>query len=184
MPATVEASAALSALRAAGWAPLTVRALTLVAAAVAMAATVLAPWDAPDALVAVALALVAGCIGLPDSPLPSSFCGVVMACWALRADGSLGVGVIVAAVALTVVHAGCAVAGAAPLPTAFGDDALRRWAGHGVVLVVGTLVAAGLLALLQVWDPAGSIVVTVAALVSVAALAWWWSLGDDIGDDA
>jgi hypothetical protein len=168
-------SAVLTTLRDAGWPALLVRLAVLAGCAVALGATVVAPWDAPDALVVVALVVTAACVGLPDTLAPLTFSLAVSGSVGLRGEGSIDGYVIVAALGLLVVHVSAALAAAAPLPSTLAVDVIARWAKATGALAGLTLAAAGVLAAMSWWGPAGSLGATVGALLLLAVLALRWS---------
>ena len=96
--------------------------------------------------------------------------------WVTGAPGELGPGVVVTALGLLVAHVAAALAAAMPVTAGADRRIVLRWAGPTAWIAAAVLAAAAIVAALQAWSPAGSIVVTLSALALVTAAAWWWSV--------
>lgn len=172
-------SRALSALRRIRRASALLRAGIAVSAALALFATTLPGWDAPDVYVAVAVIAAVACVPAPDSPAPMVLVFAVAACWLARGPSGVSPAVVVTALGLLGVHVATALAASFPATAEVEPEVLRRWATGGGLVMIVVLGAAAVGAALERWSRPGSMLVTVLALAAVAVLAWWWSQRSD-----
>jgi hypothetical protein len=176
-------NAGLEAARDVGRGALIVRLAVVVAAAATVAFTVAGGWDAPDTLVLLAILSGVGCVVVPDSAAGVTFSATIVGSWLLRAPGGIDGWLVGTALGLLVVHVACAQAAAIPLSVEADGAVLRRWLPTTAVIAMLTLLAALVLELLARTDRPGALGITLAALVGVGSLTWWWAAARAAGPD-
>ena len=159
-----------------GAVPLLLRVVVTLGVLVAVLGTALPAWDVPNAYVVLALIFAVVWICAPDTHGGLVFLAFLGMAWVTGAPGELGPGVVVTALGLLVAHVAAALAAAMPVTAGADRRIVLRWAGPTAWIAAAVLAAASVVAALQAWSPAGSIVVTLSALALVTAAAWWWSV--------
>lgn len=162
-----------------GRVPVLLRVVVAVATTATVLATTLPSWDAADGYLMLAVFAGIGTVLAPDSAAGLAFAGLVVMCWLIGAPGELGPAVVVTALALLVAHVAAALAAAMPLTARADLRLVGRWARPTAAIALAVLGATALTAALDAWSPAGSLLVTLAALGLVTAAAWWWSTPSD-----
>ncbi|MEV0285369.1 MULTISPECIES: hypothetical protein [unclassified Kribbella] len=168
--------------RAAGRAVVVARLTIAVAGAVALVVSAVQPWNQLDMVPLAGIPLLVATVVLPDSLAGVIFMIVVAGGWLIRAPAEVGWGVVLTGIGLLVVHLATAFAAQVPSYALVHRDALRRWWLPGAIAVVIVPVVAVAAALIQGADVAGSMLVTVAALL-LATAAIWFAAGQKVGRD-
>ncbi len=166
---------ALLTIRRVAGVPLVLRGIVAVMAALAIAATTVPPWDAPNGYVLVAVLAAIGYVVTPDGASGVVFAGAVVVTWLTGAPGGVGPAVVVTALALLVGHVAAALAGSIPVTAHARAGLIVLWARPTAAIAAGVLAAAVLVAALDSWSLPGSALVTLAAIGAVTAGAWRWS---------
>ena len=172
----------LAQLRASGRAVLLARLVIAAAGAVALVVPAVQSWDQADLIPLIAVPMLLATVVLPDSPAGLVFLLVVPAGWLMRAPGELSWSLAVTAIALLVVHLATAFAAQVPSYARVHRDALRRWWLPGQSPYSSSRWSR--------WRPrwcraptcAGSLLVTVGALV-LATVTIWFAAGQKLGRD-
>jgi hypothetical protein len=172
----------LAQARAAGRAAVIARLIVVVAGAVAMSVSGLQPWDQLDLIPLIAVPMLLATVALPDSPAALVFVLVVAVGWLMRAPAEVSWSLVLTGIALLVVHLATAFTAQIPSYARVHRQALRRWWLPGTIagLTLGAVAVAA--ALVQGADIAGSLLVTVGALLSATAMIWFAS-GQRFGRD-
>jgi hypothetical protein len=172
----------LAQLRASGRAAVLARGCIAVAGAVALLVSGLQSWDQLDLVPLIAVPMLVATVGLPDSLSGLIFIVVVALGWLIRGPGEVGWSLVVTGIALMVVHLATAFTAQLPSYALVHQQALRRWLLPGAIaLVIGPVVAIAA-AMIQGADVAGSMLVTVAALI-LATATIWFAAGQKVGRD-
>lgn len=172
----------LAQLRASGQAALLARVSIAVAGVVALLVPAVQSWDQMDLIPLIAIPMLAATVILPDSLAGLIFIVVVALGWLSRAPGEVSWSLVLTGIALLVVHLATAFTAQLPSYALVHQQALRRWWLPGAIaLVIGPVVAVAA-ALIQGADVAGSLLVTVAALV-LATATIWFAAGQKLGRD-
>ena len=149
-----------------------VRAVIFVAGAAALVVLGSMPWDVADLTWAFAFPLLLVSTTLPDSAAPLCLIGVVGLDWMVESGGGgPGWQAVLCALLLLVVHLTAAYAGQVPSYAASSPAAARRWLLPATV-AAGVAVLAAALSTAADGRP-GSLVLTCAALIAIALLAWF-----------
>ena len=172
----------LAQVRASGRAVLLVRLVIAAAGTVALVVPAVQSWDQADLLPLIAVPMLVATVVLPDSPAGLIFMLVVPAGWLMRAPGELSWSLAVTAIALLVVHLATAFAAQVPSYARVHRDALRRWWLPGAIAALIVPVVAVAAALVQGADVAGSLLITVGALI-LATVTIWFAAGQRLGRD-
>ncbi|MET9268765.1 hypothetical protein [Kribbella sp. NPDC003557] len=172
----------LAQLRASGRGVLIARLVIAVAGVVALVVPAVQPWDQADLVPIAGAAMLVGTVVLPDSLAGVIFLLVVMLGWLMRGPAAPSWGLVVTAVALVLVHLAAAFAGQLPSYARVHRAALRRWWLPGAIAVLLAPLVAGAAALIRGADVAGSLLVTVAAIILTAATIWF-TAGQELGRD-
>jgi hypothetical protein len=172
----------LAQLRASGRAALLARVSIAVAGAVALLVPAVQSWDQLDLIPLIAIPMLAATVVLPDSLAGLIFIVVVALGWVSRAPGEVSWSLVLTGIALLVVHLATAFTAQLPSYALVHKQSLRRWLLPGAIaLAIGPVVAVAA-ALIQGADVAGSLLVTVAALVLATAIIWF-AAGQKLGRD-
>jgi hypothetical protein len=163
----------LAQLRASGQAVLFARLVIAVAGAVALVVPSVQSWDQADLVPIVGAALLLCTVVLPDSLAAMLFVLVVTLGWMMRAPGEPSWSLVLTAVALVVVHLAAAFTGQLPSYARVHRAALRRWWLPAAIAVLLAPAVAGATALVRGADVAGSLAVTVTAIIVTAATIWF-----------
>jgi uncharacterized membrane protein len=170
----------LAQLRAAGWASLLARLTIAVAGGVALLVPAVQSWDQLDLIPLIAIPMLLATVVVPDSLAGLTFVVVVALGWLARAPGEVSWSLVLTGIALLVVHLATAFTAQVPSYALVHKQALRRWLVPGAIaLVLGPVVAVAA-ALIQGAEVAGSLLVTVAALV-LATATIWFAAGQKVG---
>ncbi|MGW1345356.1 hypothetical protein ACWCOV_30210 [Kribbella sp. NPDC002412] len=153
-----------------------------VAGAVALGVSAVQPWNQLDLVPLVGIPMLLATVVLPDSLTGVIFLVVVAGGWLIRAPAEVGWGVVLTGMSLLVVHLATAFAAQVPSYALVHREALRRWWLPGAIAVLIVPVVAVAAALIQGADVAGSMLVTVAALL-LATAAIWFAAGQKVGRD-
>lgn len=148
-----------------------VRALILLAGIATLSLLGSRSWNVGDLVWVFTLPLLVVSTVNPDSAAPVCFIGIVAADWVIQSDGQLDAPVVVCALLLLVMHLVASYAGQVPSYAAARLTAVRRW-------LLPATVAAGVAVLVAAVSSAadgrpGSLVLTCAALITVALLGWF-----------
>ncbi|MFG1814792.1 hypothetical protein ACGFIF_13575 [Kribbella sp. NPDC049174] len=172
----------LAEMRASGRAAVLARLTIAVAGGVALLVSALQPWDQLDLIPLIAIPMLVATVVLPDSLAGLIFIVVVALGWFSRAPGEVSWSLVLTGIALLVVHLATAFTAQLPSYALVHRQALRRWLVPGAIaLLIGPVVAIAA-ALIQGADVAGSLLVTVAALV-LATATIWFAAGQKVGRD-
>jgi hypothetical protein len=172
----------LAQLRASGRAVLVARLVIAAAGGVALLVSALQSWDQLDLIPLIAAPMLVATVVLPDSLAGLLFLLIVAAGWLIRAPNDVTWSLAVTAIALVVVHLATAFAAQVPSYARVHRDALRRWwlpTAIAVLIVAVTAIAA---AIVQGADVAGSLLITVGALLFVTVTIWF-AAGQRLGRD-
>ncbi len=150
-----------------------VRALILLAGAVALLVAVLRPFDYPDMFGYAALAVLLWCVLQPDSPAALLFIGLVGIGWAMRAPGTIGWDTVVIAIAFLLLHLASAFAGQLPEYAAVAPGTPRRWVLPATTAAGVAVLAALAAELVRDAGRPGTMLVTVAAIAGLTGLVWY-----------
>ena len=163
----------LAQLRASGRAVVIARLTISVAGGVALLVSAVQSWDQLDLIPLIAIPMLLATVVLPDSLAGVIFIVMVAVGWVIRAPSEVSWSVVLTGIALLVVHLATAFAAQVPSYALVHRQALRRWLLPGAIAVVIGPVVAVAAALIRGADVAGSLLVTVAALVLATATIWF-----------
>ncbi|MGW6281849.1 hypothetical protein [Kribbella sp. NPDC055071] len=172
----------LAQVRASGRAVLLARLVIAVAGGVALLVPAVQSWDELDLIPLVGVPMLIAAVVLPDSLAGLVFLLIVAAGWLMRAPNELTWGLAVTAIALVVVHLASAFAAQVPSYARVHRDAIRRWWLPTAIAVVIIPVIAIAAAVVQGADVAGSLLITVGALLFVTVTIWF-AAGQKLGRD-
>jgi hypothetical protein len=160
-------------LRASGRAAVVARLSIAVAGAVALLVPAVQSWDQLDLIPLIAIPMLVATVVLPDSLGGLMFIVVVALGWVSRAPGEVSWSLVVTGIALLVVHLAAAFTAQLPSYALVHQQSLRRWLLPGAIaLLIGPAVAIAA-ALIQGAEVAGSLLVTVSALILATATIWF-----------
>ncbi len=182
MTAAEKISLWLVQLRASGRAAVVARLSVAVAGAVALLVSAAQSWDQLDLIPLIAIPMLLATVVLPDSLSGLIFIVVVALGWMIRAPGEVSWSLVVTGIALLVVHLATAFTAQLPSYALVHRQALRRWLLPGAIALLIGPAAAIAAALIQGADVAGSMLVTVAALI-LATATIWFAAGQKVGRD-
>ncbi|MEU4608800.1 hypothetical protein AB0F43_37925 [Kribbella sp. NPDC023972] len=163
----------LAQLRASGRAVVIARLTVAAAGGLALLVSAVQPWEQLDLIPLVAIPMLLATVVLPDSPAGLLFIVAVAGGWLMRAPGEVSWSLALVAISLLVVHLATAFAAQVPSYALVHRQALRRWLLPGAIALLIIPVVAVAAALIQGADVAGSLLVTVAALVLATATIWF-----------
>jgi hypothetical protein len=172
----------LAQVRASGRAVLLARLVIAAAGGVALLVPAVQPWDELDLIPLIGVPMLIAAVVLPDSLAGLIFLLIVATGWLMRAPNELTWSLAVTAIALVVVHLASAFAAQVPSYARVHRDALRRWWLPTAIAVVIIPVTATAAAVVQGADVAGSLLVTVGALLFVTVTIWF-AAGQKLGRD-
>lgn len=172
----------LAQLRAAGRTVLLARLVIALSGAVALVVSAVQPWDQLDLVPYVGVPLLLVAVVLPDSLAATVFMLVIALGWMLRAPAAVSWSLVLAAVALVVLHLSSAFAAQLPSYARVHRSALRRWWLPAATATLLTGLIAGSAALVHYANVPGSLAVTSAA-IALTAVTIWLAAGQKLDRD-